>query len=221
MWRIPIALPPSRVYFSQQKAELRAGHSASVASSNRGEAVTDIFRHRVRWTGIPGSTGISNFYFLAPGQNPALRTLFNSWATFTPSSVKFKFDPIIAKLDASTGQLNGQDSGGTAIDLSGGASSAYSAAAGAMVNWDTLDFVNGRQVHGRTFLVPFASLENDGTLTSASVTQVSNAVAAFVLATIGQYVIWRRPNPPAAGSVHVVVNGRIQDKSFVLRSRRD
>jgi len=56
---------------------------------------------------------------------------------------------------------------------------------------------------------------------SAALTAVNNACLAFCLARIGDFVVWTRPKAAGSGSVHVVVTGTMQDKSFVLRSRRD
>jgi hypothetical protein len=193
--------------------------------------MTDLLRHRVRWTGLPSSPGVSNFYFTAPAMNNILHTWLATMAAMIPSGVVLKFDTQAAIIDSLTGDITGMNSGSVAADIVCSGAGNYSAAAGAMVNWHTNEFVDSREVQGRTFLVPFSSLDNSGTILNTSLTSMKTAVDAFLTSATGDFVIWKRPKQvknsqgevvsTTPGSVHPVVTATIQDKSFVLRSRRD
>ena len=181
--------------------------------------MTSIFRHRVVWTGFAGAPGFSNLYLSSTGHNPDVRTLFNSVAAYVPSGVTFTFDALAAEIDSSTGDIISMTAAGAAAPVICAGAGNYALPSGAVVRWLTGQFVNGRQVQGRTFFVPFSGLDSAGTLLAAAITALQGAAATYVGANPA--VVWTRPTPTVAGSVHSVTSALVPDKCVVLRSRRD
>jgi hypothetical protein len=91
--------------------------------------------------------------------------------------------------------------------------------------WNTGAIVNGRRVRGRTFLGPLdnSCLQNDGTLSSSSITHANALGAAWTDAglTTTLSCVWHRPVGGTGGSNHEIISATVRDKFAVLRSRRD
>lgn len=188
----------------------------------------------VEWSGIAGGPGTSTFYFgddlSVPGS--AVRNMFVGWAGHVPAGLTWKFPSVGMKIDAETGQPIGNWAGPGMADVVGTGVSGYAGPCGAVVHWLTGQFQNGRQVRGKTFLVPLTMDRYDaqGTLASTVVTGIQGAVGTF-LVNAPNFRVWSRPfagdaaaTPPKAarvGSSYVVTGGQTADKAVVLRSRRD
>lgn len=106
-------------------------------------------------------------------------------------------------------------------------------AVGGVVTWLTSEFVAGKRVKGRTFIVPVRS---DSFTTSGDLNSQFTGAAALFGAAMGNagasdcvHVIWSRPFTPKpgqsgtarAGSKHGVTGFTVPTKVSVLRSRRD
>jgi hypothetical protein len=119
-----------------------------------------------------------------------------------------------------TGDLVGYWTDGVPINDSNALTQAFAGPAGACINWLTNGVVEGRNVRGRTFLVPlFASAyETDGSLVTGTLTIIRNAATALVNA--GVLKIWSRPRTGIPGSSWLVVSSRVNDRVSVLTSRR-
>lgn len=123
-------------------------------------------------------------------------------------------------LDTATGQLTGIETlipqspvAGTAI----GEPVADSTCG--LAQYFTGDFVNGRNVRGRTYIpgLSAGALEN-GQWASAMLSQIADFAAAFAIDPGA--VIYRRPRSGMAGSAHAVTGSAAWSQCAVLRHRR-
>lgn len=179
------------------------------------------------WNGAPGLPGYSRLHYMedldataASAAAGALRFFFDSLKGYFPSDVTFSWDGVAEHFDIS-GALIGQVNYTVPATVTGNSTAVYSAASGAHINWNTTQFLNGRRVQGRTYLVPLASGTYDlnGSLGESFLFSVRGASATLIaeeqqLAVIGG----------SLGTVRVpcpVVSATIPDRVTVLRSRRD
>jgi hypothetical protein len=168
------------------------------------------------------STGVSTVQAAAD----AARAFFSSSysvGAFLPAGVSISFDPTVDVLEEVNGELTSTVPVTAPGTITGSGNARYAAVAGACVTWRTGDFVGGRRVRGRTFLVPVdgGALGLDGSLDDTFRGFINTAAAALV-ASAPEFVIWRRPTSHAAadGSAHIVGSGSCQDKTAFLTSRR-
>lgn len=191
-----------------------------------------ISRVTARWTGFNGAPGYTNFYFrdLADSDQAFLArnqisAFFISLAQLLPSTVEIITQNPIDVIDETTGQIVGFGPASNSVPSAVGLSSReYSAASGAVVNWETGGVRNGRRVRGRTFLVPLSSAayDDDGTIDSAALTTIRNAATELVEDTaVLEMLVWSRPKNGSPGEAHVVTSARVPDMAAILRSRRD
>lgn len=190
--------------------------------------------HRVtaQWSGFPGAPGYSNFYFAGDGTTEGdaqasaarVRTFFDAITNRLPTGVSIQVEPEVASIDEASGNMTGIVAIDPVLPVSGVGTGGFSGPSGAVVNWLTTEFINGRMVRGRTFLVPLAasSYEDDGTLTTNALTGLRTAATALIgdLSDAG-LMVWRRPIGGAGGSANLVRSAQVPDLAAVLRSRRD
>lgn len=182
-----------------------------------------IRRVPVVWQTGAGGAGVSNFYSAsADDATASLGTFFNAIKALFPAAVSWQIPSSGDTLEATTGELTGAWSGGTAATIASSGSGTYAAGTGAYVRWYTGAVRSGRKFIGRTFLCPVLSAvyDNDGTLTSGNVTIIQNAATA--LAGTGLIGIWGRAldDPPTNGIFMSVTSGVCPDKVTSLRTRR-
>lgn len=179
------------------------------------------------WTGITGGPGYTRLSFGG--------TLDEAGATAAANRVRAFFDAIKANLSLNTvisfsevaqmfspaGQLIGEVAIVPPPAVTGTGTAAYSAPSGAVVNWITGVFINGRRVRGRTFIVPLSTNAyfGDGTLAGGTIATIGGAAN-----TLQNGV----PNLVVAGGVGVgggyeatVTGASVPDRAAILRSRRD
>lgn len=180
-------------------------------------------------TGLPGYTKIKFLGALTASEASTalakLRTFFAALGTYIPALVSISFSQTLDQyadngdktgiVTASSGQANVQ----------GTAAGAYNAAAGAWVTWASTQFVNGRRVSGRTFLVPLgsAAFQSDGTLLTTFVAALQSASDALLTGfpNVVIYYHRQRTGEPLQEGISTVAAAVIKDKGGVLRSRRD
>lgn len=191
-----------------------------------------IARVTCTWRGFRGAPGYTNLFFQAQNEEledrdamvDSATAFFNEFFTYLPGGVTIDISPTIDYLDETNGNLVGQADASEGYSVTGGSTASYSAASGAVVNWNTSSFANGRRIRGRTFLVPLASDSYDaqGDLTSAALTSIRTAANALATGLLpARLVVWSRPKNGAAGSVHTVTSATVPDLGAILRSRRD
>lgn len=191
-----------------------------------------ISRVTAEWTGFPGAPGYSNFYFGgdsgttgdAQADADRVQALFEYVASYLPTGVTVTIQPEVVTLDETTGNMTGITAIESPDTVTGRGTGGFSGPSGAVVNWMTGSFVNGRLVRGRTFFVPLAgsAYESNGTLTTPALNGFRTGASIFV-GEVGSraLVVWRRPRNGTPGSSHLVTSAQVPDIAAVLRSRRD
>lgn len=156
------------------------------------------------------------------GLPAAVVTFLNAIKNSFPDDVTFVVPGGGDTFDAATGTLNGTWSDGGGGSVTGTDAGSFQLGAGFRIKWGTAGIVNGRRVKGTTFMVPAASVlfGTDGRITSASLASLSAALTTYLAAVSTKQVIWSRPIPGRAGSIHQVTTATIPSIPTALRSRR-
>lgn len=179
------------------------------------------------WNGVGGLPGYSRFRFngeLTTAEATAaasrVRAFFNSILALLPAQVNITWDGVA--------QIYGVDQVQTGVVsytppalVQGTSINTFSAPTGAVINWLTGFFHNGRQVRGRTFLVPLGgnAFQTDGTLATAA--QGTIVSAAATLLGGGPPLVVSGGGPPGEFIQVEITGASVPDKGAVLRSRRD
>lgn len=182
--------------------------------------MANLHQVKVNWTGYPGGPGVSTFMFEDSATPPlaALRTLFVAFAGQIPTVVALDIPNTGRTVDLN-GNVMGAWTGPTQSPFAGSSPTpTYTAAAGAMIRWSTGAFIGGRELRGKTFIVPAttSTFDTNGTIAGGQITAFNNACATF-LAAAPTFRIWSRRN----AAVATPTSGLCVDKCVVLRSRRD
>lgn len=191
-----------------------------------------ILRITANWSGFRGAPGYSNFFFRGTSaleEDPvaaaeAVRTFFDSFKAFLPTGLRIEMSGVAGNIDETNGALVGEVNYAPPAAVLGAATGAYSAATGAVVNWNTSSYRNGRRVRGRTFVVPLAAnvFDSQGDIASNPLTTFRNAASELV-ANPGPdpMVVWSRPKAGSPGAAAEVTSASVPDLGAILRSRRD
>lgn len=174
---------------------------------------------QVAWTGAPGMPGVSTMYFSTADSLTLadVRAFFSSIASVIPPNVRLVFPAGGKTIDSATGQPNGSWTGTKPTDVVGTGPVNYAAPVGATVNWRSDLFVNGRQLRGKTFLVPLStnSFDSAGTLDNTVRTSIQSA-ADLLRTTPAIMQVYGR-------STHITAPVRsadVPDRAMVLTTRR-
>lgn len=191
-----------------------------------------ITRITALWSGFRGAPGYSNFFFGAAAETPenasdaadAVRAFFFGMAAYLPSSVDIQVQGTADILDEASGQITGQVDFDPPMSVEGSGGADYSAASGAVVNWNTSGYRNGRRIRGRTFIVPLGSIAYDGNgdlgnSVANGIRSSANTLAAGT--SFMPLVVWSRPKNGAPGEIASVTGANVPDLGAILRSRRD
>lgn len=190
-----------------------------------------VLRIQALWTGFPGAPGYSNFHFSVPDAVPsaavvngaaaAVRTMFSAVGSLMPNSVTIAVKPTADIYDV-TGPKIAEvpvTTPGTAV--AGSVAGNYAAGVGAVINWRTGAYWRGRQVSGRTFLVPVSNgYSADGTLSAAGQTLILNAANAYRGTSNPIPVVWQVHQHGVDGGTTPITGATVPDRPAVLRSRR-
>lgn len=175
---------------------------------------------RIPWLGIEGAPGVSTFYFDASSAVPMtdLKAFFTSIMTLVPNAASVTFPGSGMDIDTSSGQPVGTWSTDVLTGVSGSGGAAYSGPVGGVINWHTGAFAGGREVRGKTFIVPLSTAQfgNDGLILSAASNTLGSA-ATTLAGGPASFVIWSRKGQLTAA----VTSATSPRKPAVLRSRRD
>lgn len=191
-----------------------------------------ITRITALWQGFRGAPGYSNFFFGgAPGTEEdarlaavAVRNFFFEFNVHIPTGVTISIQPTADIILEASGAIQEQIDFEAPPNVTGAGSGGYSAASGAVVNWNTGAYRNGRRVRGRTFIVPLASASYDanGDLDNAALSDLRDGAAILAGGTTSMpFVVWSRPRSTDPGSAEPVTSATVPDLGAVLRSRRD
>lgn len=191
---------------------------------------------QVTWKGLPGGDGFSFFYVRSTAASISpLPTFFDALKAFFPSRLSWVINPFWKLIDETNGKMTGAGGGGPQPTITATGPDAFPPNAGAQVRWETPDFVNGRRVKGRTYLVPMCGsfFGSNGLFTANTAGQINAAADVMRSAYTGNLVVWSRPlfekdangNPTdvlkRAGSVHTVTTTVCPTKVVTLNGRRD
>lgn len=174
-------------------------------------------RVRVSWSGWIGAPGVSTHYFAGNPPLAALRTLWSVFAQAIAPGITVTIENTGQTIDVATGKAVGTWAGATQTPITSAATGSYAAPAGAMVQWKTGAFFDGREVRGKTFIVPIpvAAYDSDGTIGASTLSTLNTGINTFLAGTPGMSV-WSRKSQAAV----TVTSGAVRDKVMVLRSRR-
>lgn len=192
-----------------------------------------IYRYKHIWNMPSGGPGVTTLFAFPDTTeqvfaDAARAFLFDALATtgtadFLPSGVTIQGEGVVDNIENTDGTLQSSVPITPPAVISGIASGAYAAPAGAVITWLTGLVHQGRRVRGRTFLVPLGTnaFENNGTLAAGFLTNARNAATAYV-ASAANPCIWARPDPGTTnGAAFAVAAGTVLDKVAILSSRRD
>lgn len=178
------------------------------------------------WTGTTGLPGYTKLHFLGEldptsiaSAAGSIKAFWEAIKSYLPGAVTVQLDGI-AQTFTTGGQLTGEIPYTPPAATVGTSASAYAGASGAVINWLTDQFPNGRRLRGRTFIVPMAgtAYQNDGTLAPTVVTALRSAAQA--LAGGPQPLCVVRRSGATALNIHVSGTA-VPDRTAVLRSRRE
>jgi hypothetical protein len=182
--------------------------------------MTDIKQVRVAWTGAIGMPGVSTFYCTGDVATfrTALTAFFTADKSLYPSIVTITVPNTGSVIDSDSGLVTGTWTSGTSTSIACTGTGNFSAATGMVVNWHTGIYVGGRELRGKTFLVPMvvSTLSADGTPNATDRAGVQSDANTLAGTTASMVVYSRRANTIAS-----VSSATVPDIAAVLRSRRD
>lgn len=182
--------------------------------------MTDLNQYRVQWTSSVGIDGVSTFYSTGAASVllPRLRTFFEACKDLIPSDVTLVYPGTGNIVDSATGQATATwvaTAPSNTICTGGGA---YAKPVGAVINWRTSLYTGGRQLRGKTFLVPLTAgaFDTDGVLSTVAKGIIQTAASALPGGADGMQIYSTANRTNAAVTVATV-----PAIAAVLRSRRD
>lgn len=180
-----------------------------------------IYRVRSVWSGLRGLPGVTTLYTYQVPDAIALADLKAFWTTCTgliPTGCRIAVQGVGEIVDEATGRATGTWSATQPAEVVGAVTGQYSAPSGAVVNWRSGQFFGGREVRGRTFIVPLAGAcyGPDGTLADSNRATLETAANDLIGSSFDLTIYSRR-----SGSAANAVTAQVPDEAVVLRSRRD
>jgi len=183
-----------------------------------------MYRYRTVFSGSGGAPWLSTFWFDSLGgtaqQAATAAGLF--WTTVQArmsTDVTWSGEPLVTSIDPATGQPNQIT---TVTPVTGAGSSAADplpAICQGNLSWHTGQFLNGREVTGRTFLPGLSedSSDTNGQVAAAAITVFNTAASALISSANAQLVVYSRRNL----GMTVVGGHGVNFKFAILASRRD
>lgn len=185
-------------------------------------------RVEVQVTGVAGSPYYIVGYFTA--DSGTTNQCITAWMTFVagvtsgssiawPSGALITAQDVVQLVDPATGQPVGTEVG-TALSVTGtGTGQMMSPATQILTEWHTNNYLNGREVRGRTNhpCVRAADATTSGAPSGATISGWNSAASALIGDANTVFVIWSKKN----GQWFAAESGSTWNKFSVLRSRRD
>lgn len=174
---------------------------------------------RVTWSNLPGFPGVSTFYSVGDVTFAInkIQSFFDGLKARIPAPCVISYPTAGNVVDSGTGLATAAwtaaPSGATTCTGGGN----YAAPVGAVVNWHTGLYVGGRELRGKTFIVPLTAgqFAPDGTLDPLTVTALQTQ-ANGAIGGGNPLHVWGK----TAGANAPVTAASVPDKAVVLRSRR-
>jgi|SRR5215471_686801 len=193
-------------------------------------AATNLYHFRALWTGFVGSPGYSNIYMdagIVTGSHAHnVQAFFESIKNMLPGVVTIQVENSGFIIDAATGVQTGTWNETAITPTTGTDHVPFNGVAGVTVNWRTADLSpKGRQIQGRTFIVPSSASSFDtstGRLSDAFHTVLQGAADTLIASSPGAMQVWTRPTSAGAsnGAAHEVTSARVAREGQFLTSRR-
>jgi len=194
----------------------------------------NLLRIRTELNGWSGGPGLSTFYFdpgvvtidaaMVTGVTGRVRSYFDAWKAYMPSTQSAQVNPAADILDFATGALIGQVSAGAAPSVVSGtnvsaAGPAFVCAVGRLV---TGSFIGGKRLRGRTYAGPLASQYTDSLAPEGGLTAAVQAGLVLLNTSGGgpALVVWHRPTGGGGGAIAGVINTSVSTTFGILKSRR-
>jgi hypothetical protein len=180
-------------------------------------------------SGFTGGPGYSTHHFFGdPYSNSTAQDNVNDVAAFwnavadrLATGTTFSVQPDVHVLDEATGALIRVETVTPDAQSIFAGSAAYSAGVGANATWNTAGVHLGKQLRGRTFIVPLAGDQYDTTGTIGSIGLADMRAAAATLAAVANFGVYGRPVSGAGGEWAGCTGGTVRDHVSWLSSRRD
>jgi hypothetical protein len=155
----------------------------------------------------------------------AVESVHEFWVSLEadlPNDVHIQVEDSGDVLDSETGDLTGTWVSDGVDIVDGGASTGYSAASGAVVDWLTSTIADSKRLRGKSFIVPLAggAYTAAGVLNSTFVTALEAYGATLISTQSTSFVVWHR-GTGTNGSVGLITSAHVPNTVAVLRSRRD
>lgn len=190
-----------------------------------------VVEYRVNWAIPNAGPAQSSFHVTSATEANAtqialdIRTLYNALAGGIPNEVTVSFEPVANIIDTPTGQITAQLTVSPPADVVGLATGTWAAGTGARIDWLTSRYLNGRNVRGRTFIVPLAvnSFGTDGRVVPTSVANLTSAGNDLIDDLIGHgtsLCVYSRPRPGVPGTLTPVEIAAGRSLAATLRGRK-
>lgn len=190
-----------------------------------------VVEYRVNWSIPNAGPSQSTFYVTSASEANAtqialdLRRLYFTLQPGIPNEVTVSFEPTANIVDTPTGQITAQLTVSPPADVVGTAAGTWAAGTGARIDWLTSRFLNGRNVRGRTFIVPLAanSFGSDGRVLPGSVANLTTAGNNLIDDLIGHgtaLCVYSRPAPGRPGTLTPVEIAAGRSLPATLRGRK-
>jgi len=195
-----------------------------------------VLRVRTTFTGITGSPYFNQLHFVpnsaiedVAAANAAITAAKGFWTALAGSmsgNCNWTHLGTVDQINPDNGQLTGQLAGTQQTGAGSGGTTLLPQEVQGLFRWNTGFFVGGRQLTGHTYVpaVVQGACAATGQPATTMNTAATNAITALLVTpSTTKFVIWHRPKAPATsgGVVGTVLQGALQQKFAVLKSRRD
>jgi hypothetical protein len=185
--------------------------------------------HRVKMllsgAALPGG-GLATHYFDYPSSAAqtaldAATSLWGQFCTYMCPDLHVVADAIVDQVDPADGAIFGVTACSPESLAGASANDCITQASQMLVQWRTGQYLNGREVRGRTFVPGVTeNYSTSGELAPAVLASLPANLDAFINASGAVPVIWHRPGPHGAGSAVPIALGTLWTEFAVLRGRR-
>lgn len=179
------------------------------------------------WNAGPGTPYYTSLYYDGDTSGEATAALaataafFNAMKGFTHTALVAKIGPEVEQVDPATGQILAVYLGASTFVGGTAAGDPEPWATQALIRWRTGDYVNGREIRGRTYwpgMVESAVIL--GVLNTAGIAAIDAAANGHLAnantVAAGGAVIWS----PTNGQASLITNASTWEQLAVMRTRR-
>lgn len=178
-------------------------------------------RVRTIFSGVQGAPYYSNLYFgdgsLANACVTAVSTFFADMDGVISDQLAWTVQGTVVTMDPVTGDITSSEDVTGQNGFGADTGEIMPFATQALVRWHTGEYINGRELRGRTFIPAMTIVSDDqGVLLSTNLTTIQNA-ADGLIASGQNMLMWSKTH----GETRVVTSADVWNQFAILRSRRD